>query len=111
MCNCMALGGVPGFPWACYDFCTFVDVGRWVGTGSPRPRGSTGKTHRTQGIAVLIAKIYYCERIQSKVREKEKPQGLEEGGVSCQGLATAFCRLPLQPGQAAQRPAILGLRG
>ena len=36
-----------------------------VGTGSPRPRGPTGRTHRTQGIAVLMAKIYYFEDTMS----------------------------------------------
>ena len=42
-----------------------------VGTGSPRPRGPTGRTHRTQGVAVLMAKIYYFEDTeQSQQRRK-----------------------------------------
>lgn len=38
-----------------------------------------------------MAKIYYCERIQSKVREKEKPQG--SGGRRCELPRSCHCLL------------------
>lgn len=89
--------GFPGHIMTSVLLQMWVDGWHWV----PRPRGPTGKTHRTQGIAVLMAKIYYRERIQSKVREREKPQG--SGGKRCELPRSCHSLL-----QAAQRPAILG---
>lgn len=41
----------------------------------PQVEWSTGKTHRTQHIVILMSKIYYSERTQSRIRKGKKVHG------------------------------------
>lgn len=48
------------------------------------------RTYKTQGIVVLMAKIYYREKMQSK-RQREKVHGIKSGEIEAERSSPSRC--------------------